>query len=296
MGFLENFWTFFENFLGAFGTPGPEGPENFFETFSRLFGFGPQDSFSQVHGTSRFYLDFPGSFFKTFSGSGLVGSQTWGPIWLVDRGTTQWKWMAEVPCRTHPSRPLVCACFSRSGSKGALDFQGRRGITSIVRWNLRPVIFGVDKLLSGNIFPGRSFIHPPPHFWLKGIFQGRGGGGCMFWAPTRREFYTPPPPFIRPPPPRRVFVGVGGLVGVYKIRPRNFETFQGFVIEGAPPDPLRYALTRPLWRPETPLWGAPGKGEGDQRGPSEAKYGGELCRKTHIVGEDFHRKSQRIGP
>ena len=28
--------------------------------------------------------------------------------------------------------------------KGVLDFQGRRGIASVVRWTLRPVIFGVD--------------------------------------------------------------------------------------------------------------------------------------------------------
>ena len=35
------------------------------------------------------------------------------------------------------------------------------------------------------------------------------------------------------------------------------------VIEGAPPDPLRYPLRRPLRRPKTPLWGAPE--EGDQR-------------------------------
>ena len=29
-------------------------------------------------------------------------------------------------------------------AKGLLEFQGRRGIISVVRWNLRPVIFGVD--------------------------------------------------------------------------------------------------------------------------------------------------------
>ena len=29
-------------------------------------------------------------------------------------------------------------------AEGLLDFQGRRGIASVVRWNLRPVIFGVD--------------------------------------------------------------------------------------------------------------------------------------------------------
>ena len=47
--------------------------------------------------------------------------------------------------RARPSRPLCCAHFHRSGSKGALDFQGRRGIASVVRWNLRPVIFGADR-------------------------------------------------------------------------------------------------------------------------------------------------------
>ena len=29
-------------------------------------------------------------------------------------------------------------------TEGFLDYQGRAGIISIVRWNLRPVIFGVD--------------------------------------------------------------------------------------------------------------------------------------------------------
>ena len=28
-------------------------------------------------------------------------------------------------------------------TKGVLDFEGRHGIASVVRWNLRPVIFGV---------------------------------------------------------------------------------------------------------------------------------------------------------
>ena len=31
-------------------------------------------------------------------------------------------------------------------AEGLLDYQGRAGIISIVRWNLRPVIFGVDLL------------------------------------------------------------------------------------------------------------------------------------------------------
>ena len=38
----------------------------------------------------------------------------------------------------------VLAYFNRSGSKGASKLPRRRGITSVVRWNLRPVIFGVE--------------------------------------------------------------------------------------------------------------------------------------------------------
>ena len=43
----------------------------------------------------------------------------------------------------HPC--LFCFCFLGLEAKGLLDFQGRRGITSVVRWNLRAVVFGVDK-------------------------------------------------------------------------------------------------------------------------------------------------------
>ena len=33
-------------------------------------------------------------------------------------------------------------------TKRLLDFQGRRGITSVVRWTVRPVIFGVNNFVS----------------------------------------------------------------------------------------------------------------------------------------------------
>ena len=54
----------------------------------------------------------------------------------------EWRKYHVVP-RAHPSRPPVYAYFTESKgleAKGLLDFQGRRGITSVVRWNLRPVI------------------------------------------------------------------------------------------------------------------------------------------------------------
>ena len=48
---------------------------------------------------------------------------------------------ATPPLRTPPSRDLI-----RLGNRRAFRFQGDGGITSIVRWNLCPVIFGVDML------------------------------------------------------------------------------------------------------------------------------------------------------
>ena len=53
-------------------------------------------------------------------------------------------------CRTmemfgaYPSHPLICAYFHRVGSKERFRLPGRAGSTSIVRWTLRPVIFGVE--------------------------------------------------------------------------------------------------------------------------------------------------------
>ena len=45
-----------------------------------------------------------------------------------------------------PCVPLFvhCSALIRVEAEGLLDYQGRAGIISIVRWNLRPVIFGVD--------------------------------------------------------------------------------------------------------------------------------------------------------
>ena len=43
-----------------------------------------------------------------------------------------------------PCVPLFVLCSISVETEGLLDFQGWAGIISIVRWNLRPVIFGVD--------------------------------------------------------------------------------------------------------------------------------------------------------
>ena len=50
-------------------------------------------------------------------------------------------YLARTPCV-----PLFCTLFSKGRNRraGLLDYQGRAGIISILRWNLRPVIFGVE--------------------------------------------------------------------------------------------------------------------------------------------------------
>ena len=56
--------------------------------------------------------------------------------------------MQEVPRRTSRAplaSPLLMFILIGLEAKGFLAFQGQRGIISVVRWNLRPVIFGVDQ-------------------------------------------------------------------------------------------------------------------------------------------------------
>ena len=76
--------------------------------------------------------------------------------------------MEEVPCRTSLvplAFPCLVLCFIGVETEGLLDYQGRAGIISIVRWNLRPVIFGVD-LCWG---PLRFFmcVSSNPHDWIE---------------------------------------------------------------------------------------------------------------------------------
>ena len=55
--------------------------------------------------------------------------------------------MEEVPRRTSLV-PLAFPCFALCllgvETEGLLDYQGRAEIISIVQWNLRPVMFGVE--------------------------------------------------------------------------------------------------------------------------------------------------------
>ena len=62
-----------------------------------------------------------------------------------------------------PCVPLFCTLFNRDGARRASRLQERAGIISIVRWNLRPVIFGGDTcstVVSKTITPENLFFSP----------------------------------------------------------------------------------------------------------------------------------------
>ena len=69
--------------------------------------------------------------------------------------------MEEVPRRTSLvplAFPCFVHCFQGVETEELLDYQGLVGIISIVRWNLRPVIVGVEL---GNVFvPNHSAPRP----------------------------------------------------------------------------------------------------------------------------------------
>ena len=55
--------------------------------------------------------------------------------------------MKEILCCTSLTpfaSPCFIFCLLRAETEGFLDYQGRAGIISIVRWNLHPVIFVGD--------------------------------------------------------------------------------------------------------------------------------------------------------
>ena len=55
-----------------------------------------------------------------------------------------------------PCVPVFLLVFKGLEAKGRLDFQGQRGIIVVVRWNLRPVIFGVD--FEGRMLKIKMFL------------------------------------------------------------------------------------------------------------------------------------------
>ena len=87
-----------------------------------------------------------------FSGTGMTGRPGHRTMEVNGRSTVSYL------VRT-PRVPFFMLILIGLEAKNRLAFQGRRGITSVVRWNLRPVIFGVDLWRKGkhiNKIPRKS--------------------------------------------------------------------------------------------------------------------------------------------
>ena len=105
------------------------------------------------------------------------------PIWLDDRGAGQWKWTEEAPHRTSLvplASPYFLLRVKGVEPEGPLDNQGGGGIISIVRSNLRPVIFGVD---FSSVFNSYLTFRSPgterPREPLSRLFSDFGLGGTI---------------------------------------------------------------------------------------------------------------------
>ena len=72
-------------------------------------------------------------------------------------GGSSASYLARTPCV-----PFFVLCLIRVEAEGLLAFQGRAGITSIARWNPRPVVFGVDNLYPLNYQARKR--NPNPNF------------------------------------------------------------------------------------------------------------------------------------
>ena len=86
-------------------------------------------------------------------------------------GGSSVSYLARTPCV-----PLFCTlCSTRVETEGLLDYQGRAGIISIVRWNLRRVIFGVDDRGPESQFPEKLSEVTPPETALRVSKHGLQG-------------------------------------------------------------------------------------------------------------------------
>ena len=81
-----------------------------------------------------------------------------------------------------PRVPFFMLILIGLEAKNRLAFQGRRGITSVVRWNLRPVIFGVESTQS-----------PGPSSGCHGNFQAQND----HLSPNPSQNESPPPTTLK---------------------------------------------------------------------------------------------------
>ena len=121
----ECFWSI-PDFLETFWGPGAGGPGRHFRD---LFGIsgpeGPRDLCKGRAGSQG-------------SGTNMTGRPGYWTMEMV--GGSSVSCTSLVPLAS----PYFLLCLTGVETEGLLDYQGKAGIISIVRWNLLPVIFGVE--------------------------------------------------------------------------------------------------------------------------------------------------------
>ena len=75
---------------------------------------------------------------------------------MVPDNGNEWRKFREGYLACTPCVPSFVHCLIRVEAEGLLDYEGRAGIISIVRWNLRPVIFGVEVWDPPTLDPPKS--------------------------------------------------------------------------------------------------------------------------------------------
>ena len=77
---------------------------------------------------------------------------------VPDNGNDRRKFRV-VPSLAPLASPCFVLCLIGVETEGLLDYQGRAGIISIVRWNLRPVIFGGEVCMLGSIVTHKNITY-----------------------------------------------------------------------------------------------------------------------------------------
>ena len=99
--------------------------------------------------------------FRPLSGTNMTGRPGYWTMEMI--GGSSASYLARTPCV-----PLFTHCLIRVEAEGLLDYQGTAGIISIVRWNPRPVIFGVDPKMS--LWRGPGILHESFSQQLHGFY------------------------------------------------------------------------------------------------------------------------------
>ena len=153
-GWKSYFWV-------TFGSLSPGPPEVTFESLFRVFEFvGVWGSVGLLPG-HKFSAKIPDTFLQRL-GTDMTGQP--GHWTMETIGGSPASYLARTPCV-----PFFCTLFKGVETEGLLDYQGRAGIISILRWNLCLVIVGVEAGQARKKSTKINFFGPETAGWRGGL-------------------------------------------------------------------------------------------------------------------------------